>query len=59
MSGQSTIYELLQVGSADDIAISAPGHTGLSYRELREQVEQTVAALNRLGIGRNDRVAIG
>ncbi len=30
----------------------------LTYRELRSHTERTVAALNRLGIGRNDRVAI-
>src|SRR5215217_4382615 len=39
-------------------ALSAPGQTPLSYAGLRSYVEQTVRCLNRLGVGRNDRVAI-
>ena len=58
MSGQDTIHDLLQAGAGDDIAIAAPERGGLSYRALRSQVEQTIAALNGLGIGNNDRVAI-
>jgi acyl-CoA synthetase (AMP-forming)/AMP-acid ligase II/acyl carrier protein len=40
------------------IAIGAPGRAGLTYGRLRERVEDVVATLNRLGVGRNDRVAI-
>jgi acyl-CoA synthetase (AMP-forming)/AMP-acid ligase II len=58
LSQPSTIPALLKAGQADAIAIAAPGRTALTYQELRVHVEQTVAALNRLGIGRNDRVAI-
>ena len=58
MSSQSTIHELLQVGSDDAIAVSGLERSSLTYGGLREQVSQTVAALNDLGIGGNDRVAI-
>ncbi|MFQ5983051.1 MAG: AMP-binding protein, partial [Woeseiaceae bacterium] len=58
MSSRVTIYDLLQDGRDDDIAVSGIERSALSYRELRSQVERTVAALNNLGIGRNDRVAI-
>jgi len=39
------------------VAIAAPGGKPLTYNQLYRQVEQIVAALNDLGIGRNDRVA--
>ncbi|HEX2250800.1 MAG TPA: condensation domain-containing protein, partial [Gemmatimonadales bacterium] len=40
------------------IAILAPGRTPLTYGRLSRQVEDVVEALNSLGIGRNDRVAM-
>jgi acyl-CoA synthetase (AMP-forming)/AMP-acid ligase II len=55
---QPTIHDLLQVGADDDIAVSGLHRPSLCYRDLRAQVSRTVAALNRLGIGRDDRVAI-
>src|SRR5258708_23907323 len=42
----------------DSIALVAPGCKPLTYNDLYKQIEQTVAALNRLGIGRGDRVAV-
>ena len=39
-------------------AILAPGRRPLSYGELHRQVEQVAASLNKLGISRNDRVAM-
>ena len=54
----STIPELLSTGQDHAIAIDAPDRTALTYAGLRAHVEQTVATLNGLGIGRNDRVAI-
>jgi acyl-CoA synthetase (AMP-forming)/AMP-acid ligase II len=54
----STIWELLAVGPAEAAAIGAPGRPDLTYHGLRQQAETTVATLNALGIGRNDRVAI-
>jgi acyl-CoA synthetase (AMP-forming)/AMP-acid ligase II len=58
MSETNTIRELLNAGLDDAIAIAAPGQAPLTYKGLREHVERTVRALNRHGIGRNDRVAI-
>jgi acyl-CoA synthetase (AMP-forming)/AMP-acid ligase II/thioesterase domain-containing protein/acyl carrier protein len=57
-STADTIRALLDVGRSDDPALSAPNRSQLSYAGLRDQVESTVAALNLLGIGHNDRVAI-
>ena len=58
MSERSTIRELLAAGREEAVALGAPGRETLTYAELRDHVDRTVAALNRLGIGRNDRVAI-
>jgi len=58
MSNGRTINELLTRGDANAAAVSAPGRTSLTYAGLRGHVERTVEALNRLGIGRNDPVAI-
>jgi acyl-CoA synthetase (AMP-forming)/AMP-acid ligase II len=58
LTGQSTINDLLQVGDDDNIALSGLDRPALRYSELRTQVTRTVAELNDLGIGRNDRVAI-
>jgi oxalate---CoA ligase len=55
----TSIAKLLQRGAADASAIGAPdGVRPLCYRELAALAERTVDALNRLGIGRDDRVAI-
>jgi acyl-CoA synthetase (AMP-forming)/AMP-acid ligase II len=58
MSHSKTIIELLQAGHDGAAAISAPGRRSLDYAGLRQQVEKTVGALNDLGVGRNDPVAI-
>lgn len=58
MSTPSTIHELLQAGDDGSTAISGVDRPGLSYAELRDLVSRTAEALNELGIGRNDRVAI-
>jgi acyl-CoA synthetase (AMP-forming)/AMP-acid ligase II/acyl carrier protein len=39
-------------------ALLCDGHEPLSHQQLRDQVAATVLVLNRLGVGRNDRVAI-
>jgi acyl-CoA synthetase (AMP-forming)/AMP-acid ligase II len=54
----TTISELLNAGADEAVAIAAPQRAALTYRGLRQHVENTVATLNRLGVGRNDRVAI-
>ena len=53
-----TISQLLNAGREEAAAIAAPGRPALTYRDLRKLVENTVSSLNRLGLGRNDRVAI-
>jgi acyl-CoA synthetase (AMP-forming)/AMP-acid ligase II len=58
MSNSNTIIELLEAGAAKAAAISAPGRESLDYSGLRQQVKKTVVALNALGIGRNDPVAL-
>lgn len=58
MSSSSTIFELLQAGADDDVAIAGQGRLALTYSGLRALVSQTAAALHGLGFGRNDRIAI-
>jgi acyl-CoA synthetase (AMP-forming)/AMP-acid ligase II len=54
----STIAELLAAGLPRAPALLAPGRPALDHAGLRALIERTVTALNRLGIGRHDRVAI-
>lgn len=54
----SSLRQLIATGADDAPAITAPGTAPLSYRQLRSLVEQTIASLNAIGVGRNDRVAI-
>jgi acyl-CoA synthetase (AMP-forming)/AMP-acid ligase II/acyl carrier protein len=42
----------------DAPAILAPGRKPLTYAGLQAQIEATVEALNRMGLGRSDRVAL-
>jgi len=58
MTHPTTIRELLRAGADDAVALSAPGVPGLTFAGLRALADRTVAALNAMGIGRNDRVAI-
>ena len=53
-----TVAELLARGEDKSPAIGAPKRKWLTYAELRALMERTVDALNAMGIGRNDRVAI-
>ena len=53
-----TITKLMERGNAGDPAIGAPGRPALTHGGLRDLAERTVRDLNRMGIGRNDRVAI-
>ena len=58
MSHESTLLQLISAGADDAVALSAPGVKALTFAGLRAQVHDTVAALNAMGIGREDRVAI-
>ena len=53
-----TLKDMLAAGADVAPAISAPGRQALTFSGLRDLTAQTLAALNALGIGRNDRVAI-
>ena len=58
MSDVQTVRALLDIGAGDAPAIGAPGRPCLDYAGLREHTDKTVAAVNALGLGRGDRVAI-
>src|SRR4051812_37272054 len=58
MSAATTLPALLEAGAAESPAIRAPERASLTYAGLRALAERTVAALNGIGIGRGDRVAI-
>ncbi len=58
MTVSATLRDLLASGADAAPALLAEGQPTLDYAGLREQVAETVAALNARGIGRNDRVAI-
>ena len=53
-----SLIRMLSTAADDSVAITAPGRPGLSHGSLRALVQRTLATLNGLGIGRNDRVAI-
>ncbi len=52
------LRDLLANGADDAPAISAPGKAPLGFGALRSLIAETIARVNALGIGRNDRVAI-
>lgn len=53
-----TLHELIKSGTDDAVAIATSGTQPLTYAGFRALVDRTIAALNDLGIGRGDRVAI-
>jgi oxalate---CoA ligase len=53
-----TVHALLRKGADDAPAIGAPGRPWLTHGGLRTLARQTVTALNGMGIGRGDRVAL-
>jgi oxalate---CoA ligase len=53
-----TLNELIAVGNASDVALTAAGAAPLTYEALRGLASTVSAALHAVGIGRNDRVAI-
>jgi acyl-CoA synthetase (AMP-forming)/AMP-acid ligase II len=55
---RTTIWDVLAAGGAERYAIGAPGRPWLTYEALRRLAGETIEALNGVGIGRDDRVAI-
>ena len=53
-----TISALIESGQDQAPAIGAPERPALTFGELRALAGRTIAGLNAMGIGRNDRVAI-
>lgn len=53
-----TIRDLLDIGADGDIALSAPNHTSLSYRDLRQHVDKIGQQLASQDLHATDRVAI-
>jgi len=58
MSLPATLHSLLASLDAAAPALGAPGTKPLTFGGLRTQIAETMAALNKVGIGRGDRVAI-
>ena len=58
MSTPRTVKDLLASGGDEAVAIAARGSPPLAYAGFRALIDDTIATLNRLGVGRNDRVAI-
>ena len=58
MTAVSTLSDHLARGAADVPAIRAPGRPMLTHGGLRALAQRTLDALNGIGIGRGDRVAI-
>src|SRR5438105_8878963 len=56
--GEATLNRILERGQANDLAIDVPDGVRLTYRELREQVAAAADELSRLGLGRDDRIAL-
>ena len=54
----STIAKLIAEGRDDAPAIGALERTALTHQGLRQLAQRTISDLNRMGIGRGDRVAI-
>ena len=57
----ASIPELLRTRAErapDAVALVAPGRPALTFAGLRQQLEDTIGALNGWGVGRGDRVAL-
>jgi oxalate---CoA ligase len=54
----TSLNQMLAAGADSAPALSAPGRAPLDHASLRALIGATLASLNALAIGRNDRVAI-
>ncbi|MBV9288311.1 MAG: AMP-binding protein [Hyphomicrobiales bacterium] len=58
MASTRTLHGLIAAGPDGAQAIAAEGAPSLTYASLRALVQNAIAALNTLGVGRGDRVAV-
>jgi acyl-CoA synthetase (AMP-forming)/AMP-acid ligase II len=58
MARADTISGLMERGAEAHAALGAPGRTSLTHGDLRRLAHSTVEALNGMGLGRGDRVAL-
>lgn len=63
MTNQTIFHQIgIETRSQDtfytSLALLAPDRSPLTYGQLLDHVQQTVHTLNKMGIGRNDRVAV-
>jgi acyl-CoA synthetase (AMP-forming)/AMP-acid ligase II len=58
MTNPLTLQQILADIDGKAVALTAPSAIGLTFDGLRQQIAEMVAALNSVGIGRDDRVAI-
>ena len=58
MTSFTTLAEMIAQQAPDAVAMTAPSALPLSYGDLYQLITRTTATLNRLGIGRGDRVGI-
>jgi acyl-CoA synthetase (AMP-forming)/AMP-acid ligase II len=53
-----TVVDLIEHGREGDLALGAPGRPGLTHGGLRALARRTVTALNGMGLGCGDRIAL-
>ncbi len=58
MPDHQRVLDLLGNGENEAVAITGTDRQPLNYSDLQGQIEKTISQLNRLGVGRNDPVAI-
>ena len=58
MTHFTTLQDMVALQTPASTAMMAPGGVPLSYGAMNQLIAQTTAALNAMGIGRGDRVAI-
>lgn len=58
VSNHRRLLDLLGKGQDEAVAITGICGQSLTYSGLRRQISQTISQLNKLGVGRNDVVAI-
>ncbi len=58
VSESETVLGLIKRGRSSSVAICYENQAPLTYQGFGELAIDTVSALNQIGIGRNDRVAI-